>query len=433
VHRETLDRPAVPAFEVVPPQRSTPAAVPDFEAETASEPAATGKEAAGGPTKADRPWRRAIATGVSVWAAASVAYFLVNTMVWMMRSEAGPRVDGMLEVWNRWDVGHYVTIATQGYNPNTENPAFFPLYPLLIRYLEPLLPGGALSAGLIISHAACVGALMILFRLVEDLWGEAMAGRTVTYLMAFPFAFFLVTPYNESVFLLFTVAALYCMRQGYWVSAGLWGSLASATRQAGILLALAFVFEYLRQRGWHPKRIRPDMLGVLFVPLGTAAFAWYSWRAFGDPLKFVHIQAVWGRQPTWPWMGTGRAVDEINRASVDGAIFQPLVVLNVIDIAAVFVSLILLILAVVGPWRLGAESAYLTVMAFASLLLILISPIGLSVPLHGLPRYVLELLPAFMVLARIGANRHVERLYLVPAIAVQAVLLLGYFFDHWLA
>ena len=95
------------------------------------------------------------------------------------------------------------------------------------------------------------------------------------------------------------------MRQGYWVSAGLWGSLASATRQAGILLALAFVIEYLRQRGWqpeaHPASTRSRCCSSRS---GRRPTRWYCWRAFGDPLKFVHIQALWGRIPTVPWEGT---------------------------------------------------------------------------------------------------------------------------------
>jgi hypothetical protein len=38
-----------------------------------------------------------------------------------------------------------------------------------------------------------------------------------------------------------------------------------------------------------------------------------------------------------------------------------------------------------------------------------------------------------MVLARMGANQHIERFYLVPAIAVQGVLVLGWYYDLWLA
>ena len=68
-----------------------------------------------------------------------------------------------------------------------------------------------------------------------------------------------------------------------------------------------------------------------------------------------------------------------------------------------------------------------------SFLVVLISPIGLDVPLHGVPRYVLETIPAFIVLAKMGRNPHVERFYLVPAMAVQGVLVLGFYYDLWLA
>jgi len=436
VQRETLDLPEAPAFKVMPPGPSLPQALPRSEpAARSGEPdgKADGEADEGDATAPDRPWRRAFATGLSTWAAASISYFLINSMVWLMRSEAGPPFTKMLEVWNRWDTGHYLNIALRGYNPENESAAFFPLYPLMIRSLDPLLPGDGLAAALVISHAACLVALTVLFRLVEDILGEANARRTVMYLMAYPFAFFLVSAYNESVFLLFCVAGFYCMRQGYWASAGLWGGLASATRQAGILLALAFAIEYMRRRGWHPKRIRFDALAVLFVPMGTAAYAWYCWRTYDDPLKFVHIQALWGRIPTVPWEGTQRAIGHIRTAAVDGAVFQPLIVLNVLDIAMVVLALILLVLAVVGPWRLGPESLYLTVTAFASLLLALIVPLGLDVPLHSVPRFVLEMVPAFMVIARMGANQHAERLYLMPAMAVQALLMLGFFYDFWLA
>jgi hypothetical protein len=114
-------------------------------------------------------------------------------------------------------------------------------------------------------------------------------------------------------------------------------------------------------------------------------------------------------------------------------VFQPIIVLNVIDILSVLVTLTLLVLSVVGPWRLNRDSLYLVVFSATSYLIILISPIGLSVPLHGLPRYVLETLPAFMVLARMGANRNAERLYLMPALLTQGVLLLTFYFDIWIA
>ena len=38
-----------------------------------------------------------------------------------------------------------------------------------------------------------------------------------------------------------------------------------------------------------------------------------------------------------------------------------------------------------------------------------------------------------MVLARMGANRTLERLYLMPALLTQGVLLLSFYYDIWVA
>ena len=379
-------------------------------------------------------WRRAWLTGLSVWGAATLTYALVNSLVWMTRREAGPTLSGMLEVWNRWDTGHYVTIAETGYNPLTENPAFFPLYPLLMRILEPVLPGGMLSAGLIVSSAACVVALAFIHRLVEDLLDTETAQRTTLYLMAFPFAFYLVAVYNQSLFLALAVGSLYAMRRGQWWYAGALAGLASATRQAGVLLAFAFAVEYLRQRDWRIERVRWDASAIALVPTGLIAFMIYSGIAFGDPLKFMHVQVLWGREASLPWTGTVNASAQLSDAAVDGFLFQPIVVLNVIDLLAVLVTLSLLVLSVVGPWRLGRECWYLIAVAAATFLLVLLTPIGRGLPpLHGFPRYALEILPAFIVLARMGANRYLDRLYLLPAMGVQAVLVLAFFNNIWLS
>ena len=386
-----------------------------------------------GRTAFSLPWRRAAATAASVWACAALAYLLVNSLAWTTRGASAPPMSGLLEVWNRWDTQHYVTIASTGYDSSTENPAFFPLYPMVMRILDPVLPGGMLAAGLIISSICCLAALALLYRLTEDLLDDVIARRTVFYLMAFPFGFFVMAPYNESMFLAFSLAALYAMRRSQWLAAGLLGALASATRQAGVLLMIAFAVEYLRQRQWKWSALRLDALAAGLIPLGVGAFALYCWAAFGDPLKFVHVQAAWGREPTLPWVGTGRALGRAIEAAGRGSPLQPDVMLNLVDIAGVLFAVVLLLWSSVGLWRLGTESAYLLAFAWADLLLVLASPLGVGLPLHGAPRYVLELIPAFMVLGRLGASPRIERLYLLPAIAVQGVLLLLWFEGAWLS
>ena len=357
-------------------------------------------------TSIDRPWQRAFRTGLTTWAAAQLTYLLVNAMHWMTKSEGGPFLGRMLEVWNRWDTGHYVTIALTGYNPASENGAFFPLYPMIMRVLEPVLPGGMLAAGLIVAWGACVAALTVIYRLTEDLLGPDTAQRTTLYLMAFPFAFYLVAAYNESLFLALAAASLYCMRRQHWWLAGMWAGFASGTRQAGVLLAVAFVFEYLRQRDFELSKVTADAAGVLLVPVGLLGYVVYSAFKFDDPLKFVHIQAFWGRTSTVPWDGVVRTIDQIAHASSGGAIFQPIMILDLVDLLSVPVTITLLVLSVVGRWKLGPESWYLVAFAAVGFLLALTSPIGLNYPpLHGVPRYAVEALPAFMVVARMGASR----------------------------
>jgi Gpi18-like mannosyltransferase len=395
---------------------------------------AAGADGAAVVRSAGSGWGRAFRTGLTLWAAAQTMYFLINGLVWMARSEAGPQIGGAWRVWDRWDTGHYVTLALHGYNPSTENPAFFPLYPLLMRILEPVLPGGMLSAGLIISWICCIAALTVIHRLVEDLFDTDTAQRTALVLIAFPFGWYLCAAYPTSLFIALSVASLYCMRRGHWWLAGMWAGLASGARQAGVLLAVAFVIEYLRQRDWDPLKTRWNAAAIGLVPTGLIAFMLYSWHLFGDPLKFVHIQSYWGRSTTWPWTGAVHTIQQIIDASKDGAIFQPVVVLDTIDLLSVPFILTLLVLSVVGPWRLGPQCWYLIASATATYLAVLVSPIGLGLPpLHGVPRYALEILPAFLVLARITANRTLERLYLLPALGLQGALVLIFFFDIWLS
>jgi hypothetical protein len=389
-----------------------------------------------GPTPTERPWRRAWRNALATWGVAYAGYLMINAVFWTATGRAAPPLVEFFNVWNRWDTGHYLEIATNGYNPGTENPAFFPLYPILIRATDPLLPGHKLAAALFVASVAAVAALAVLHRLVEDLFDTPTAQRSTLYLMASPFAFYLVAAYNESLFVALATASLYCMRRGQWWLAGAFAGLASATRYFGVVLALAFAVEYLRQREWRARRIRLDALAVLLVPSGLIGFMIYSARAFGDPVRFATLQeGVWGHTLSPPWTGIQATLRTIQELLADsGTPLQAGVVLNVIDLMTVLIVVWLLVLAVVGPWRLGAQSWYLVAFGAAGFAAATMSPMLTHLPpLHGLPRYALEVVAVFIVLARIGAQRGAERAYLFPAIGLQATLLIAYFANIFLS
>lgn len=396
--------------------------------ERAPEPTPVPGEPAGSGSGAD--WPTSARYALSTWAGAATAYVLINALYWMIVDDPGPSVGRMLAVWNRWDTGHYLRIAEVGYTAERpDSAAFFPLYPLLLRVADPVLPGGLLTAALVISNLACLGALTVLHRLAAVELGEQTAARVPLYLMAFPGAFFLCAGYTSSLFLLLSVAALYAMRRGRWWAAGGLGALSTATRLAGILLIVAFVIEYGRQHGWRPRRWRLDALALALVPAGMVAFALYLGQRLGDPLAFSHAQALWGRELSAPWAGLGEAIGAV----VTRPLLQQMALHNAIDAVTLLAMGALLVLCVVGRWKLRRDQRYLVWYAVAGLALLLVGPVGGLFPMQGAPRYALELIPAFFVLAKLGDNRHAERLYLLPAVAVQAMFLLTFFNGVWIA
>jgi Gpi18-like mannosyltransferase len=380
-----------------------------------------------------QPWRRAWLSALATWGIAYPLYLMLNSVFWTVGRVSDPGLTSFLNVWNRWDTGHYIRIATEGYDSMAASFAFFPLYPILIAGTDPLLPGEKLAAGLVVASAACIAALAVIHRLAEDLFDVETARRTTRYLMLFPFAFFLVAAYNESLFVALSVASLYCMRRGRWAYAGVFAGLASATRVAGVLLLLPFVIEYLRQREWRLSRVRWDALAALLVPSGLLAFMVYQWASFGDALLFQQAQSLWGRELSWPWVGVTDAFSRISAWYATGNPFGSSPVLNGIDIAFVPLVAVLLVLSRFGRWRLGPQADYLVAYGVASFLLVLLVPMSGPPPLHGLPRFTLENLAVFLVLARMGSGTTFDRVYPPAAAALQAALLLGYFEGVFLA
>ena len=121
---------------------------------------------------------------------------------------------------SRWDTGFYVSIAEEGYRYQgvpLPSVAFFPLYPLLMRAIGSLV-GDVVAAGIIISNVALLLATMLLYRLADRSWGQAVAERTIWYFLIFPAAFFGTAVYSESLFLLVAIGALYFARRvfGRW-------------------------------------------------------------------------------------------------------------------------------------------------------------------------------------------------------------------------
>jgi hypothetical protein len=326
-------------------------------------------------------------------------------------------VRGILLSWAQWDSFHYRAIAVEGYVFPEQKAAFFPLYPYLARLVHLVLPGDTRYSLLLVTNVAALVALVLLHRLVTFEAGPTIGGRATFYLAAFPFGFFLHVAYTESLFIALAVGALYCMRRNRWWAAGCLAGLASGTRSPGIILLAVLGFEYLRQRGFRPSRIRFDAAAVLLAPAGMVAYAGYCWVRFGNPTQFSASQKAWNRTTSMPWTTLWHGVTSLN----DRPFLASLQIYNSVDVLFTLAGIVLMLLATFGPLRLRPDQCYLVVYGWLNLVILLCFPIDGGLPMNSFPRYLITLVPLFMVLARLGARRGLEQVYLMGGIGMQAI------------
>ena len=371
------------------------------------------------PVEPRHRWRDASLAAAAVWVVLTVTHVGVQMLAWLPRGDGGstPAAAQLLLGLKQWDTDHYLRIAESGYQADPASPAFFPLYPVLIRVTDAILPGGALVAAILVANAAVLGALTVLYRLTHHEFGAQVAQRATWYLAAFPTGFFLFIGYNESLFILLMAAALYAGRRGHWWLAGTLGAFSSATRLFGVLLMVPLAVEYARQIGWRPRRVRPDLLSLALVPAGAAVYSLYCLFVLDDPMAFSKAQDHWGRQYTFP----GAAwVSAVQRAG--GGLLSADTLGAVLDAGTVVVVAVLLILCVVGPARFRRDQMYLVVHGALTLALLTSTELWFR-PMMSSSRYVLEVLAIFIVLGRLGARQVIDRAVLVIGAALHAAFL----------
>ena len=213
--------------------------------------------------------------------------------------DAHPTTPGwhnLFTAFERFDALWYLRIAAGGYESGDGSAAFFPLYPLLVRGLSQLLGGHPLAAGLVVSNAALVGALVLMYGLTRIELSEEAARRAVVYAAVFPTAFFFLAPYSESLFLLLVLAAFWGARSGRPWIAGVTGALAALTRSVGLILIIPLALEAVRQSRQRGRRPLAALAWAAGPAAGSLLYLGF-WRAVsGDWLAPLHQQANWLRQ-----------------------------------------------------------------------------------------------------------------------------------------
>jgi hypothetical protein len=314
-----------------------------------------------------------------------------------------------IDATERQDAVWYLRLADEGWSPNDASAAFFPLYPLTVRAVAWVVPGDDLLAALVLSNLAFLGALLALFALTAEAFGDRVARRAIVVAAIFPTAFFFLAPYTESLFLLLSVLAFREARHDRWGRVAVFGALAALTRSAGILLIPALLLDAIgrgRAGGVHPRGVRATtakVAGAAAIALGP--LSWFAWWgvAHGNWLAPLDAQAGWGRELQLPWVSLGHAVEF-------AWTYQSYWLLDLL-----LVSLAVGGLAIALPALRPSEAVY----GALSLLLPLVEPFA-DRPLLSVPRFAVVVFPALWGLSGAGLGRR------LPEPLVTSVLAAGW-------
>lgn len=219
--------------------------------------------------------------------------------------------------WANFDGVHYLTIAENGYLGFGLIQAFFPVFPLVVRGLSSITQLDLLASGLLLNQFFSLVLTCLLWYWLKTTLNPQQAKLGLWWWLLFPTSFFLISYYNESLFLVLALGCWLAARQQRWVWAAGLAGIASATRVVGIWLLPLLLLEFLTQtapnfsssgmkpyRDWLLKQ-KWQLLLICGSSLGLLSYMLYLQLTFNDPLYFLHLQSEFGagRQESlilWP-------------------------------------------------------------------------------------------------------------------------------------
>jgi hypothetical protein len=303
----------------------------------------------------------------------------------------------MLDVLTSWDGIWYMRVIRLGYprhvpsgityDQDEARAAFFPLYPMLVRALDRVLPGGDTVAALVLNLALGAIAVWLVGLLARELFGIDIAERAMLLFVMFPGSFVLSFAYTEALLLVLAAGCLLFLLRRQWWYAGVLAGLGTATRPNGIALvaacAVAALLAIRERREWR------SLIAVLLAPTGFVAFQLWINRHAGERWVWFRVQTeAWSEGTSWGYTALRRTAK---------AFISPLTSpTNVIT--AVSVLTLVLLLWLLHRYRLPAPVvAYVTVVV-----LLMLIPNTVT----ARPRFVYTAFPLFISAAAWLQRKH---------------------------
>lgn len=162
-----------------------------------------------------------------------------------------------------WDGSYYLRLSELGYSKDDSACAFYPLWPLLMRWCAPLFGGSHLLAGWVLANALSLAGWLLFYRLTAARFGTAAARWALALLVAWPGSLFYQLLYSESLFFFLLMGLWWGLeRRSLPVALGA-AALLPLTRAIGVFAVLPIGWlvatRFWADRGWRAAQPLPQL------------------------------------------------------------------------------------------------------------------------------------------------------------------------------
>ena len=330
--------------------------------------------------------------------------------------------------WLNFDGEHYLAIAQYGYRSLTY--FYFPLFPILVRLVVFLYKSNTLIlaiGGLLLNHLFLLIGLIGFWKLIK-LDSTYDVKTVILLLLLFPTSFFFASYYTEGIFFALSVWAFFFARKKIWWAAGLLGLMSTFTRLIGIALFPAMIAEYSfsGSKKFRSVSINKNIIFLLLIPLGLFTYMLFVKYKTGDPFEFLHSVEIFGEQRSSNFVFLPQVFYRY--------IFKILPSLNYQYFPAVFFTgmefftgVLFLFLSILGLVKLRLSYAIFLILGY-------VIP-TLSGSFSSLPRYVIVLFPAFILMGLYFHKMHkIEQIIIITIFFLSlAIATMLFIRGYWIA
>jgi len=208
----------------------------------------------------------------------------------------------IVERLKRWDGGHYVFIAQNGYVKYWDKNnliVFPPLYPILIKIISFVLSNFYISAVAVTTICSIIGHSVFFLFLSRILkYSKAKTLRILLLFIFSPIGVFFTLTYAEGLYFMLLILFFYFLYQNKLTLAFIFGFFLTLTKLQGILVILPLTFYIIKgsMKSFNLSSAISNFIRISIVVSGFLIYLLINLTIYKDPFYFNdRLESYWSK------------------------------------------------------------------------------------------------------------------------------------------